>query len=64
MKAKVGIIMGSSSDLPVMREAAEVLNELEIPFELLREVEQLALKLLEPVVGRNLADNRVNEVQQ
>jgi 5-(carboxyamino)imidazole ribonucleotide mutase len=34
MKAKVGIIMGSSSDLPVMREAAEVLNELEIPFEI------------------------------
>jgi len=31
---KVGIIMGSDSDLPVMREAADVLTELGIPFEL------------------------------
>ncbi|MDR3273170.1 MAG: 5-(carboxyamino)imidazole ribonucleotide mutase [Flavobacteriaceae bacterium] len=30
----VGIIMGSESDLPVMRQAAEILTELEIPFEL------------------------------
>tara|TARA_B100000963_G_C22579639_1_gene650189 strand:- start:120 stop:638 length:519 start_codon:yes stop_codon:yes gene_type:complete len=34
MVAKVGIIMGSKSDLPVMKEAAEFLNELEIPFEI------------------------------
>ena len=34
MTAQVGIIMGSKSDLPVMREAAEFLNELEIPFEI------------------------------
>ena len=33
-KAKVGIIMGSQSDLKVMGEAAEVLEELEVPFEL------------------------------
>ena len=33
-KAKVGIIMGSDSDLPVMREAADVLQEFGIPFEL------------------------------
>ncbi|WPP48135.1 5-(carboxyamino)imidazole ribonucleotide mutase [Catalinimonas niigatensis] len=33
-KAKVGIIMGSKSDLPVMIEAANLLEELEIPFEL------------------------------
>lgn len=32
-KAKVGIIMGSKSDLPVMIEAANILEELEIPFE-------------------------------
>ena len=32
--AQVGIIMGSKSDLPVMREAAEFLNDLEIPFEI------------------------------
>lgn len=34
MKPKVGIIMGSKSDLPVMEQATEVLNELEIPYEL------------------------------
>jgi len=33
MEAKVGIIMGSASDLPVMRNAAELLNQLEVPFE-------------------------------
>lgn len=32
--AKVSIIMGSDSDLPVMRAAAEFLKSLEIPFEL------------------------------
>lgn len=31
---KVGIIMGSDSDLPVMQEAAKVLDELSIPYEL------------------------------
>jgi len=31
---KVGIIMGSDSDLPVMREAADFLTDMEIPFEL------------------------------
>lgn len=34
MKAKVSIIMGSTSDLPVMEKAAKVLDELKIPFEL------------------------------
>ena len=34
MTAQVGIIMGSKSDLPVMKEAAEFLYELEIPFEI------------------------------
>ena len=34
MKARVGIVMGSSSDLNVMNDAAAVLNELEIPFEM------------------------------
>jgi 5-(carboxyamino)imidazole ribonucleotide mutase len=33
-KPVVGIIMGSQSDLRVMKEAAEVLEELSIPFEL------------------------------
>lgn len=31
---KVGIIMGSSSDLPIMKEAALVLEELGVPYEL------------------------------
>ncbi len=34
MKALVGIIMGSQSDLLVMNEAAIVLDKLEIPFEI------------------------------
>jgi len=34
MDAKVSIIMGSTSDLPVMEEAAKVLDEFEIPFEI------------------------------
>jgi 5-(carboxyamino)imidazole ribonucleotide mutase len=33
-QAKVGIIMGSESDLKIMQEAADVLRELNIPFEL------------------------------
>lgn len=31
---KVGIIMGSKSDLPVMQEAADILKELGVPFEI------------------------------
>jgi len=31
---KVGIIMGSDSDLPVMKEAAEILDEMDINYEL------------------------------
>ena len=34
MEAKVSIIMGSTSDLPVMEETAKVLNELQVPFEM------------------------------
>lgn len=34
MEPKVSIIMGSTSDLPVLEGAAQVLNELEIPFEM------------------------------
>lgn len=33
-KPVVGIIMGSQSDLKIMKEAAEFLEELKIPFEL------------------------------
>jgi 5-(carboxyamino)imidazole ribonucleotide mutase len=34
MEPKVSIIMGSTSDLPVMEAAAKILNELKIPFEM------------------------------
>jgi len=34
MKALVGIIMGSDSDLPVMEKAATILDELAVPYEL------------------------------
>jgi 5-(carboxyamino)imidazole ribonucleotide mutase len=34
MNPKVSIIMGSTSDLPVMQEAAKLLEEFEIPFEI------------------------------
>jgi len=34
MNPKVSIIMGSTSDMPIMQGAAEVLNDLEIPFEI------------------------------
>lgn len=33
-KPVVGIIMGSDSDLPVMQDAAKILDEFEIPYEL------------------------------
>ncbi len=32
-KVEVGIIMGSQSDWPTMKEAADVLQELDVPFE-------------------------------
>lgn len=34
MKAKVSIIMGSTSDLAVMEKAAQILNDFKIPFEM------------------------------
>jgi len=34
MNPKVSIIMGSTSDLPVMEKAAQFLNEMQIPFEI------------------------------
>lgn len=34
MKPRVSIIMGSTSDLPVMEKAATILNEFRIPFEI------------------------------
>ena len=34
MKPRVSIIMGSTSDYPIMEEAAKILNEFKIPFEI------------------------------
>lgn len=34
MNPKVSIIMGSTSDLPVMKDAAKILDDFEIPFEM------------------------------
>ncbi|MBN1952026.1 MAG: 5-(carboxyamino)imidazole ribonucleotide mutase [Bacteroidales bacterium] len=34
MKPLVSIIMGSTSDLPVMKKAADFLNDMEVPFEI------------------------------
>lgn len=34
MKPVVSIIMGSTSDLPVMKKAADLLNEFQVPFEM------------------------------
>ena len=34
MKPRVSIIMGSTSDLPIMKKAADFLNEMKIPFEI------------------------------
>ena len=33
-KPLIGIIMGSQSDLKIMKDAAEVLEELDVPYEL------------------------------
>jgi 5-(carboxyamino)imidazole ribonucleotide mutase len=34
MTARVSIIMGSTSDLPIMEKAAKILNEFKVPFEI------------------------------
>lgn len=34
MKPRVGVIMGSDSDLPVMKEAAKILDQFEVEYEL------------------------------
>src|SRR5512145_3058433 len=66
MKPLVSIIMGSTSDFPVMEAAAKILDELEIPFEMnalsahrtpeeverfAREAEQRGLKVIIAAAG-------------
>ena len=48
MKPLVSIIMGSTSDLPVVEKAAKFLDEMEIPFEM------NALSAAPPTRWRNL----------
>ena len=38
MKPLVSIIMGSTSDLPVMEKACKLLDELQVPFERFRPI--------------------------
>ena len=60
MKPIVSIIMGSTSDLPVMEKAAALLDQMEIPFEMLalsahrtpREVEEFAAGASAREIGR------------
>jgi len=58
MKPLVGIIMGSKSDLPVMKEAAEFLEEMQIPFEITvvsaHRTPQRMVKYAETAVDRGL----------
>ena len=54
----VSIIMGSTSDLPVMKEAARVLDELEIPFEInalsAHRTPDLAMEFAKGAYGRGI----------
>ena len=55
MKPIVSIIMGSTSDLPVMKKAADLLNEFQVPFEMYalsahrtpKEVEEFSIQAAE-----------------
>ncbi len=55
---KVGIIMGSKSDLPIMQEAANLLGEFKIPFEIrilsAHRAPDLTLQYAETAAGRGL----------
>jgi 5-(carboxyamino)imidazole ribonucleotide mutase len=57
-KALVGIIMGSKSDLPVMNEAAAVLEQLDVPYELnivsAHRTPQLMFQYAQEAAGRGL----------
>ena len=49
MKPLVSIIMGSTSDLPVMEKACKLLDEMQVPFEVLPGV--IAASTTLPVIG-------------
>jgi len=58
MKALVSIIMGSTSDLKIMEEAAKILNEFKIPFEInalsAHRTPQQAIDFSKNAVGRGI----------
>ena len=55
---KVGIIMGSKSDLPIMKQAADVLNELKVEFEMTvvsaHRTPERMVSYAEQAVGKNI----------
>ena len=59
-QAKIAIIMGSDSDLPIMRQAADVLKELELDFD---DYKRKALEK-EQKLGRQLQDERNKLLKQ
>ena len=54
MKPIVSIIMGSTSDLPVMEKAAKLLDEMQVPFE---------MNALQPTVHRLKLRNSPRKLQ-
>jgi 5-(carboxyamino)imidazole ribonucleotide mutase len=58
MNPKVSIIMGSTSDLPVMKQAAEFLDEMEIPFEInalsAHRVPEMVMEFAKKAYGRGI----------
>ena len=63
MKAVVSIIMGSTSDMPVMKKAAEFLNEMEIPFEINALSAHRVPQLVEEFAS-NAHNNGIKVIQQ
>jgi 5-(carboxyamino)imidazole ribonucleotide mutase len=59
MKAIVSIIMGSTSDMPVMQKAAEFLNDMKIPFE----INALSAHRTPEMVESFAANARDNEIK-
>jgi 5-(carboxyamino)imidazole ribonucleotide mutase len=59
MKPVVSIIMGSTSDMPIMKKAAEFLNDMEIPFE----INALSAHRTPEIVEDFATNARTNEIK-
>ena len=46
MKPEVAIIMGSDSDLPIMQQAADILDQFNIPYILKRSYPHIVLQIV------------------